>query len=174
MRSVELIAWTSTETPETVSNSVSHYFDSRVGTIREHILALIAAVPDLPKQFGRAVALVSADLGDRGRIEVLLLLAVFVGLGFGVEWLFRKATQKTRHRLDGLPMETVDARLRLVAARLAFAFGAVVAFALGSLGPSEPVEVLEGAQIGILHHVLGVVFVPRQIARQRVGGVQVR
>ena len=56
-------------------------------------------------------------------------------MGFGVEWLFRKATQKTRQRLDGLPMETVHDRLRLVAARFAFSFGVVVAFALGSLGP---------------------------------------
>ena len=32
-------------------------------------------------------------------------------------------------------METVDDRLRLVAARLAFALGAIVAFAFGSLGP---------------------------------------
>jgi hypothetical protein len=60
---------------------------------------------------------------------------VFAAFGFGVEWSFRKATQKTRQRLNGLPMETVDDRLRLVAARLVFACGAVVAFALGSLGP---------------------------------------
>jgi hypothetical protein len=56
-------------------------------------------------------------------------------LGYGVEWLFRKATQKTRRHLAELPMEAVNDRLRLVAARLAFAFGVVVAFAVGSLGP---------------------------------------
>jgi len=56
-------------------------------------------------------------------------------LGYGLEWLFRKATQKTRQRLAGLPMEAVNDRLRLVAARFAFAFGVVVAFAIGSLGP---------------------------------------
>src|SRR3984893_4112341 len=49
---------------ETVSNSVSQYFDSPVGAFRGHIVALAAAVPDLPNQFERAVALVSADLGD--------------------------------------------------------------------------------------------------------------
>jgi hypothetical protein len=120
--------------PETVSNSVSHYFDSRVGAIREHIVALIAAVPDLPKQFGRAVALVSADLGDRGRVKVLLLFAVFVGLGFGVEWLFRKATERMRRHLDEHPLETVKDRLRVIATLLAFAVGLVAAFALGSIG----------------------------------------
>jgi len=119
---------------ETVSNSVSHYFDSRVGAIRGHIVALTAAIPDLPNQFGRAVGLVSADLGDRGRIKVLLLLAVFVALGFGVEWLFRKATARVRRRLDEHPLETVNDRLRVIATRLAFAVGLVAAFALGSIG----------------------------------------
>ena len=119
---------------ETVSNSVSHYFDSRVGAIRGHIVALAAAVPDLPNQFERAVALVSADLGDRGRIKVLLLLAVFVALGFGVEWLFRKATARVRRRLDEHPLETVKDRLRVSATRFAFAVGLVAAFALGSIG----------------------------------------
>jgi moderate conductance mechanosensitive channel len=63
-----------------------------------------------------------------------VLVLVFAGLGYGVEWLFRRATQKTRQRLDGLPMETVNDRLRLVAARFAFTFCSVVAFAIGSVG----------------------------------------
>ena len=33
------------------------------------------------------------------------LVLAFAALGFGVEWLFRKATQKTRQRLAELPME---------------------------------------------------------------------
>src|SRR6266851_4493533 len=120
--------------PETVTHSVSHYFDARVGAVREHIVALTAAVPDLPNQFKRAAGLVSADLGDRGRVKVLLLLAVFVGLGFGVEWLFRKATEGMRRRLDEHPLETVNDRLRVIATRFAFAVGLVAAFALGSIG----------------------------------------
>ena len=72
---------------------------------------------------------------DIRRTSALVKLAVLVAFGFGVEWLFRKVTQKTRRHLDGLPMETVNDRLRLVAARFAFAFGVVAAFALGSLGP---------------------------------------
>ena len=75
-----------------------------------------------------------ADLGDHGRIKALLLLAVFVALGFGVEWLFRTATGKIRRHLDAHPVETVNDRLRLVAGRFAFAVGLVAAFALGSVG----------------------------------------
>jgi small-conductance mechanosensitive channel len=119
--------------PAPEAESVSEYVDSRIGATREHLAALAAAVPDLPNQFERGVGLLQAEIPSRG--TVLLLVVVFAALGFGVESLFRKATQKIRRRLDGLPMETVHDRLRLVAARFVLAFGVVVAFAVGSLGP---------------------------------------
>ena len=115
--------------------SVSQALDSRLGAIREHIVALAGTVPDLPNQFERGHDLVTADLGEHGRTKALLLFAVFVGLGTGVEWLFRKATQRARSHLDALPSETVKERLHIVALRFAFAVGLVVAFALGSIGP---------------------------------------
>ena len=114
--------------------SASDYFSSRIGAIREHIVALAAVLPDLPNQFRRSAGLVTAELGQGGRVKVLLLLVVFVALGFGVEWLFRRATARIRSRLDGLPLETVNDRLRVVAVRFAFAAGLVVAFAVGSIG----------------------------------------
>jgi hypothetical protein len=113
--------------------SVSSYFDTRVREIREHLVALASTFPDMPNQFEQGVGLLQAEVPRRG--TVLLLVLVFAGFGFGVEWLFRKTTQNTRQRLDGLPMETVNDRLRLVAARFAFAFGTVAAFAIGSVGP---------------------------------------
>ena len=121
------------EKPKPHEETVSEYFGSRVGATREHIAALAAALPDLPNQFEQAVGLLRAEIPTRGTVVVLVL--AFAALGYGIEWLFRKATQKTRQRLAGLPMETVNDRLRLVAARFAFAFGLVVAFAIGSFGP---------------------------------------
>jgi moderate conductance mechanosensitive channel len=115
--------------------SVSQALDGRLAAMREHIVALGAAVPDLANQFERGHDLVTNDLGERGRTKALLLLVVFVGLGTGVEWLFRKATQRARAHLDALPSETVKERLQIVALRFAFAVGLVVAFALGSIGP---------------------------------------
>src|SRR5215471_7578344 len=115
--------------------SVSQALDGRLAAIREHLAALASTIPDLPHQFWQGRARVTADLGDNGRTKALLLLAFFIGLGIGVEWLFRKATQRIRGRLESLPLETASDRLRVVALRLAFAVGLVAAFALGSIGP---------------------------------------
>jgi moderate conductance mechanosensitive channel len=119
--------------PAPKEETVSQYVDGRIGAIREHFVALGSALPDLPNEFERAYSVLQADIPRRGTVVVLVLF--FAALGFGVEWLFRKATQKTRERLVNLPMVTVRDRLLLVAARFAFSFVAVVAFALGSIGP---------------------------------------
>jgi small-conductance mechanosensitive channel len=126
--------------PKAAEESVSHFFDARLSATREHIVALARTIPDLPSQFERGAARVSADLGEHGRVKALLLFAVFIGLGTGVEWLFRKATERTRSHLDALPLETVSERLHLVALRFAFAVGLVAAFALGSVGPFLAVD----------------------------------
>jgi moderate conductance mechanosensitive channel len=115
--------------------SVSQVLDARLAAIREHIVALGRTVPDLPNQFWRGGARVTEDLGENGRVKALLLLAMFVGLGAGIEWLFRRTTQKVRRHLDALRSETVKDRLHLAALRFAFGVGLVTAFALGSIGP---------------------------------------
>ena len=115
--------------------SVSQALDGRLAAIREHIVAVAGAVPDLPNQYWQGHERVTAGLGEHGRTKALLLVAFFVGLGIGVEWLFSRATQRIRARLDTLSLETLGDRLRVVALRFAFAVGLVAAFALGSIGP---------------------------------------
>jgi moderate conductance mechanosensitive channel len=114
--------------------SVSHELDTHLTAVREHMVALAAALPDLPLQFERASSRVNAELGQGGRARALLLLVGFVGLGFGVEWLFRKAIQGVRAKVDALPTQTIGDRLRIVGARIGFALGVLAAFAIGSVG----------------------------------------
>ena len=56
---------------DAAEESPSHYLDARIGAIREHLLALAHTVPDVPHQFARGAARVSAELGEHGRAEVL-------------------------------------------------------------------------------------------------------
>ena len=58
--------------------SVSQALDSRLGAIREHIVALGRTIPDLPNQFWRGRARITEDLGENGRVKALLLLAIFL------------------------------------------------------------------------------------------------
>ena len=117
-----------------VEASLSSYWNARLTSVREHVAALLVALPDLPNQFARAASLVSADLGTGGRIRAFLLVIGFLVLGASIEWLFRKATAGLSGHLERLPMETVNDRLYAVAARLALAVGRMLAFALGSIG----------------------------------------
>jgi moderate conductance mechanosensitive channel len=134
-------------------NSVEDYLSSRGGAIHEHVVALAGAIPGLPNQFEESAAADSAVHGEYGRAWAFFNVAVFAALGFGAEWLFRKMTERARRRVDGLPMETVNDRLHLVAVRFVLTLGAVAAFALGSIGPFLALDwdpILRGAIFGYL------------------------
>jgi len=142
-----------------MGNSFEDYVNSDAGAIHDQIIALAGAIPGLPHEFERAAARVIAIDPDSGRGQVFLGLGIFgdpymvairrlaaeaqaflnlaiFGLfGFGAQWLFRKMTERSRRHLDGLPMETVKDRLRVIAARFALAFGAIGAFVVGSIVP---------------------------------------
>jgi small-conductance mechanosensitive channel len=145
--------------PQQTANSMADNMNSDLGAIHDQIMALAGAIPDLPHEFERAIALITmidADFnqpefpldlgifGDRyylatrrlaAEAKAFLNLAILGVVGFGAQWLFRKMTGGVRRRLDGLPMATVNDRLRVIALRFALAFGAIAAFVLGCLGP---------------------------------------
>ncbi len=119
---------------------IEGHFAAPVAAIRQHFASLAAAFPMLPGDFQQAKVTLAADLQSHGLARVLLLLAGFVALGFGAEWLFWRVTAGTRQRINELPLETVGDRLRALAMRLAFGAGLVAAFALGSVGAFLPFE----------------------------------
>ncbi len=86
----------------------------------------------MPAEFQRARDALMAETHGRGLVVVLL--AVFIGLGLGVAWLFLWATRGLRRRSLDLPMETVGQRLIALIARLVYGVLLVAAFGLGSIG----------------------------------------
>jgi small-conductance mechanosensitive channel len=145
--------------PQQSGNSFDDYVNSSAGAIHDQIVVLAGAVPNLPHEFERGAARVTAIDPDSGRGQVfldlgifgdpyyvatrrraaeaqaLLNLALFGLFAFGANWLFRKITADLRNRLNALAMDTVNERLRVITARFALAFGAIAAFTLGGLGP---------------------------------------
>jgi moderate conductance mechanosensitive channel len=107
---------------------------ARVDAVRGHIADLTGAIPGMPAEFAHAADVFQDRLGGKKPARILTLLAAFVGLGFGAEALFSRATRRMRRHLDEHPVDTVGDRVRLVAERAAFALGLVIAYAVGSIG----------------------------------------
>jgi small-conductance mechanosensitive channel len=116
------------------SPTLTEFLGSDLGMIRQHITEIVAAIPTLPAAVSEAALGLEAEVEGGGSFPVSRLLVVFVGLGFGVELLFRFATQRVRRHLDDLPVANVVERMRLVAERFAYGIGLVAAFAVGSIG----------------------------------------
>ena len=115
-------------------DSPEDMMSARVDAVRGHLAALTDAIPGMPAEFAHAADVFQDRLGGKKPARILTLLAAFVGLGFGFEALFSRATRRIRENLDRHPVETVGDRVRLVAERAAFALGLVVAYAVGSIG----------------------------------------
>jgi small-conductance mechanosensitive channel len=129
------------ETPPPADTPVSapemmagHMMASRLDAIREFLRDLVAAAPALPGELGRAWARLADELQARGPLEMVVLLVLFVGLGFGVEWLFWWATTGFRERMIATSLETANERLRAVGMRFLYGMGVLAAFAVGSIG----------------------------------------
>jgi len=107
----------------------------RVASVREHLATLAAAVPTVPDQLERAGGILMLELDEHGLLRVLLLIACFVALGIGAEWLYYYFGARVERWIVALPLDSIDQRLRAVAVRLAYGTGIIAAFALGSVGP---------------------------------------
>ena len=107
----------------------------QLDVMRAFLRGLVAAVPQLPDELARAWRTLAGDMmQERAALDVALLLAVFIALGFGLEWLFWWATTGFRQRMIAVGLDTVRERLQAVGRRFAYGVGVVLAFALGSIG----------------------------------------
>ena len=110
------------------------FFESGLAAAKLRLQTLAAAVPALPSALAAADARVFADLQETGWLRVLLLLSVFVGLGWACEQLFRRTTTKLREQIMASPLDTPATRGKMVLARLGYGLASALAFAAGSIG----------------------------------------
>ena len=110
------------------------YLATRLMEIRHNLAALGAEIPNLPGELDYAWRILSVEFQDRGLFSILLLVVGFVGLGYGLQWLFWHATKSYRERLMAMPLDTVANRLQAVLMRVGFGLGMATTFAIGSVG----------------------------------------
>jgi small-conductance mechanosensitive channel len=115
-------------------------FVARFDLVRTHLAALVQVIPTLPEQFGGAAKVIAAEMEQHSFGRALLLLALFIALGFGAEWAFRRATARVQERVEALELDTIGQRLLAVGLRLSLGIGDVVSFTLGSICAFLPFE----------------------------------
>ena len=114
--------------------SAGGYFAQRLEYLRNNLQLLAAARHKLPGELERAWIILSLEFEEHGLIALLLLTAVFVGVGFLCVWGYWRLTTGFRNWLIGSEITSVGDRLRAMMARLAFATGWALSFAVGSVG----------------------------------------
>ena len=123
-----------TATPPPQPLSVTGYFAERLQVLRDNLALLAAARHKLPAELERAWIILSLEFQEQGLLAVLLLIAIFIAVGFacvgGYWWL----ATGFRNWIITSEIRSVGERLRAMMARLAFATGWALSFALGSVG----------------------------------------
>jgi small-conductance mechanosensitive channel len=114
----------------TVHQMMAGWVDAVHAFLRE----LAAAAPTLPEELQRAWTRLYAETQERGLLSVVVLLAVFPALGFGLEWLYWWAGTGIRTRFLARRFETKGERLRAVGRRAFYSLCTLLAFAVGSVG----------------------------------------
>ena len=74
--------------------------------VHNRIGGLLNAVPRIPEELANAAAVVSRDVNAGRPGLVIGILAVLIAVGFGAEWLIRRALARAPSR----PRETVQGR----------------------------------------------------------------
>ena len=120
--------------PAATHVGAGNLLSGRLGAIRGHMAALVSIIPQLPAEFARAGDNMAEELQGRSLWGVMALLVAFLGLGFGAEWLFVRATGRLRFWMLGLSTATLGQRLTAMLARLVYGAALVSVFGLASIG----------------------------------------
>ncbi|WP_342234469.1 mechanosensitive ion channel family protein [Inquilinus sp. OTU3971] len=94
----------------------------------------MAALPDLPREIERAWGRLAMGSQPRGPIWIVTSFLLFVALGLGWEYAFRRSTTAFRRRTVKPPFATVPDRIRAVGLNALHGVAALLIYATGSLG----------------------------------------
>lgn len=114
--------------------TASKMMTDRIGGLKEHFASLAAAVPQLPDEVGKACDRLLGELNGKSPLALVVLIAGFLMLGAGTEWLFRRATAAYRERIARVAHPTASERLHAMGLSLVLELGGVGIFTLGSVG----------------------------------------
>ena len=120
--------------PEQPRQSAGGYFAQRLEYLRNNLELLAAARHKLPAELERAWIIMTLEFEEHGLIALLILTAIFIGVGFACVWGYWRLTTGFRNWLIGREIMNVGDRLRAMMARLAFGTGWALSFAIGSVG----------------------------------------
>ena len=107
---------------------------SRLQYIRQHLLDLVAAVPQLPSEIGRASVRLRAATEGYRFVTIVLLASSFILLGLAAEWLFRRAVQDFNALAQRPGAATPRQRINGLLLKLILGVGGIASFAVGSFG----------------------------------------
>ncbi|HWA51149.1 MAG TPA: hypothetical protein VG742_22970, partial [Dongiaceae bacterium] len=122
------------EQPPPAQSSAGGYFAHRLEVLRGNMALLGAAFPKLPGELESAWIILSLEFQEHGLWSVLLLILIFVGVGFACVWGYWRLTTGFRNWIIAGEIRTVGDRLRAMVARLTFGTGWALSFAIGSIG----------------------------------------
>ena len=149
---------TASTPPAPEADTMAGGLGNRLQMLRSRIRVLAEAVPQLPHQVSRAGGMLGDMLDRSDAFSLLLFVPVFVALGFGGEWLFRRNMRRFGTWLLALPLATVRERVSAVFVRLLYSLGIVGSFALGSLGAMLPFDWTNGMKQVLLGLLLACLF----------------
>jgi moderate conductance mechanosensitive channel len=101
--------------------------------IRNHFIAMRNAFPRIPGEAASAVRIVRTEINNHGFATILVLFAALLALGFGAEWLFRRALSGMKQPGSG-QAAGVAAREEGLAVKLLSELAPLVVFSLVSAG----------------------------------------
>lgn len=81
--------------------------------IRDHIAAMRNAFPHIPGEAANAVRTTKSEINDHGFTTILVLFTALLALGFGAEWLFKRAIggeKQPPFRADGTSAASESSR----------------------------------------------------------------